>query len=121
LAPADRALAEARVHLGHEAFDFKTPNKVRALIGTFAAQNLAGFHRADGAAYAFFADQLLAIDRLNPQLAARLTTSLESWRRLEPVRRREAEACLRRILGTPGLSANLFDMTSRLLADAAAA
>ncbi|MEZ5915175.1 MAG: aminopeptidase N C-terminal domain-containing protein [Parvularculaceae bacterium] len=76
--------------LNHEAFDIKTPNKVRALIGAFANQNLSGFHRADGAGYDFAAEQMLAIDKLNPQLAARLTTALESWRKLEPVRRLSA-------------------------------
>ncbi|OFW99612.1 MAG: aminopeptidase N [Alphaproteobacteria bacterium RIFCSPHIGHO2_12_FULL_63_12] len=117
MAPADRALGEVRALLDHEAFDFKTPNKVRALIGVFSAQNLPGFHRTDGEGYTFFADQLLAIDRINPQLAARLTTSLESWRRLEPVRRRQAEAALRRVAGTQGISANLIEMTSRLIGD----
>ena len=58
---------------------------------------------------------LLAIDKINPQLAARLTTSLESWRRLEPVRRRQAQAALKDVAGTPGISANLFEMASRLV------
>ncbi len=114
MAPAERALNEVRALLDHEAFDRKNPNKVRALIGVFAAQNLPGFHRADGEGYAFFADQLLTIDKINPQLAARLTTALESWRRLEPVRRRQAEAALKRVASTPGISANLFEMTTRL-------
>jgi len=117
MAPADRALGEVRALLDHEAFDLKTPNKVRALLGAFAAQNLAGFHRADGEGYAFFADRLLEIDRLNPQLAARLTTSLESWKRLEPARRRHAEAALKRIVAAPNLSSNLFEMASRLAND----
>ncbi len=117
MAPADGALTEVRALLSHEAFDTKNPNKVRALIGVFAAQNLPGFHRADGEGYAFFADQLLAIDKINPQLAARLTTSLESWRRLEPARRRHAEAALKRVAATAGISANLFEMTTRLADD----
>jgi aminopeptidase N len=118
MAPADRALGEVRALLDHEAFDFKTPNKVGALIGVFAAQNLAGFHRADGGGYDFLADQILAIDRINPQLAARMTISLESWRRLEPVRRRQAEAALKRVVAAKPISANLFEMTTRLLAGA---
>ncbi len=117
MAPSDRALDEVRALLDHEAYDPKNPNKVRALIGVFAAQNLAGFHRAGGEGYQFFADQLLAIDKANPQLAARLTTSLESWRRLEPVRRRHAEASLKRVVAAPNLSSNLFEMASRLIAD----
>jgi len=115
LAPAERALVEVNALLDHEAFDLKTPNKVRALIGVFTAQNLQGFHRADGEGYAFFARELLAIDKINPQLAARLTTCLESWRRLEPVRRRQAEAALKDIAGKTGISANLFEMAARLV------
>lgn len=115
MAPAERALMEVNALLDHEAFDLKTPNKVRALIGVFTAQNMPGFHRADGEGYAFLARELLAIDKINPQLAARLTTSLESWRRLEPVRRRQAQAALKDVAGTSGISANLFEMASRLV------
>lgn len=116
MAPAEQALGEVRTLMEHEAFDLKTPNKVRSLIGVFAAQNLPGFHRADGAGYEFLADQLLAIDRINPQLAARLTTALESWRRLEPARRRLAKTALGRVSETKGISENLFEMTTRLIA-----
>jgi aminopeptidase N len=115
LAPAAVALDDVRALLSHEAFDRKNPNKVRALIGVFARENLAGFHRADGAAYAFFADEVLALDRLNPQLAARLMTTVESWKNLEPGRRAQLEATLRRIAETKGISANLYEMATRLL------
>jgi aminopeptidase N len=117
IAPADRALAEVRALLDHEAFDARNPNKVRSLIGAYAAQNLAGFHRADGEGYAFFVDQLLTIDKTNPQLASRLTTTLESWKRLEPVRRRQVEASLKRVVAAPNLSSNLFEMATRLIGD----
>ena len=119
MAPAPDALAEVRALTGHEAFDRKSPNKVRALIGVFAGQNLAGFHRADGAGYAFFADEALGLDATNPQLAARLMSVLESWRKLEPGRRRQAEAALRRIIAAPNRSANLYEMASRLLGEPA--
>jgi aminopeptidase N len=115
MAPAEHALSEVRALIDHEAFDYKTPNKVGALIGVFMGQNLAGFHRADGAGYDFLADQLLVIDRINPQLAARMIISLESWRRLEPGRRRQAEAALTRVAAAKPISANLYEMTSRLL------
>ncbi|HBS36412.1 MAG TPA: aminopeptidase N, partial [Parvularcula sp.] len=117
MAPAGAALDEVRALTGHEAYDAKNPNKVRALIGVFAGQNLAGFHRADGAGYAFFAEQALALDAANPQLAARLMSAFESWRKLEPGRRRQAEAALRRIIAAPKRSANLYEMASRLLGE----
>ncbi len=117
MAPAGAALDKVRALTGHEAYDAKNPNKVRALIGVFAGQNLAGFHRADGAGYAFFAEQALALDAANPQLAARLMSAFESWRKLEPGRRRQAEAALRRIIAAPKRSANLYEMASRLLGE----
>jgi aminopeptidase N len=117
MAPAGAALDEVRALTGHEAFDAGNPNKVRALIGVFAGQNLAGFHRADGAGYDFFADEVLGLDRANPQLAARLMSAFESWRRLEPGRRRLAQAALRRIIAAPNRSANLYEMTARLLGE----
>jgi aminopeptidase N len=119
MAPASDALGEVRALTGHEAYDARTPNKVRALIGTFAGQNLSGFHRADGAGYAFFAEAVLRLDAGNPQLAARLMSAFESWRKLEPGRRRLAEAALRQIIAAPNRSANLYEMAARLLGEPA--
>ncbi len=115
MAPAGEALNEVRALKGHEAFDSKNPNKVRALIGVFAGQNLSGFHRADGAGYAFFTEEVIALDAINPQLAARLMSALESWGKLEPGRRRHAQAALKEIIAAPNRSANLYEMASRLL------
>ncbi|MEQ8936364.1 MAG: aminopeptidase N [Amphiplicatus sp.] len=112
---ADGALGAVENLLRHEAYDGKNPNKVRSVIGVFSRENLAGFHRADGAGYRFFAGQLLLLDKLNPQLAARLSGALDNWRRLEPARRALAEAELTRVAGAKGISANLHEMTSRIL------
>ncbi len=101
--------------LSHEAYDPKNPNRVRSLLGAFARDNIGAFHQRDGAGYQLLADQILSTDRLNPQLAARLTTAFEYWRKLEPVRRRAAESALRRLAETKGISTNLFEMTSRLV------
>ncbi|MFN0023779.1 MAG: aminopeptidase N [Parvularculaceae bacterium] len=117
MAPSPSALDEVRALTAHEAYDAGNPNKVRALIGAFASQNLAGFHRADGEGYSFFTGELLRLDSKNPQLAARLTTALECWPRLEPVRRRQAEAALRDIIAAPNRSANLYEMAARLLGE----
>jgi aminopeptidase N len=120
MAPADGALDEVQALTRHEAFDRRNPNKVRSLIGVFAGQNLAGFHRADGAGYRFFAEEVIGLDAANPQLAARLMSAFESWRRLEPGRRRQAEAALREIIAAPNRSANLYEMASRLLGETTA-
>ena len=73
------------------------PNRVRALIGSFAMANQTQFNRADGAGYEFLADTVLALDPKNPQVAARLLSALKSWRVLEPGRRARAEAALRSV------------------------
>ena len=76
----------------HPAFSFANPNRLRALIGAFAQANQTQFNRADGAGYAFVADTVVALDRKNPQVAARLLAAFKSWRALEATRRSRAEA-----------------------------
>ena len=107
-----------RALTGHPAFSFANPNRVRALIGAFAQANPTQFNRADGAGYDFVADTVLALDRKNPQLAARLLTALKSWRMLEPGRRAMAEKALQRVAAAPALSRDVADIVQRALAAA---
>lgn len=100
----------------HQAFSYDNPNRVRALIGSFAA-NQTGFHRADGAAYCFLAEIITQIDSRNPQLAARLLTAWRSWRQMEAGRRGKMQAALGSIAGQRSLSRDSRDIVSRLLAD----
>ena len=76
---------------------------MRALVGTFAAGNPVQFNRPDGAGYAFLADQVLALDRINPQIAARMLGAFRSWRALETGRRAHARKALQRIARTKSL------------------
>jgi aminopeptidase N len=101
--------------LGHEAFTLKNPNRARSLIAAFAQGNPTGFHRADGAGYAFVAEQVLALDRLNPQVAARMLTPFGRWRRYDPGRQDLMRAQLERILATDGLSRDSFEIASKSL------
>ncbi|WP_436640075.1 aminopeptidase N [Microbaculum sp. FT89] len=101
--------------MDHPAFSLSNPNRVRALIGAFAAANPTQFNRADGAGYRLVADFTLEIDRSNPQVAARLVSAFRSWRVLEPARRAAAEAELRRIAGHEGLSRDSADIVERSL------
>ncbi len=71
----------------HPAFSLRNPNKVRALLTSFCSGNLAEFHLADGSAYRFWAEQVLALDAINPQVAARLARALDHWKKFEPQRR----------------------------------
>ena len=112
--PEAETLDRVRELMAHHAFSLRNPNRVRALIGGFAA-NATQFNRADGAGYEFLADIVLELDPANPQVAARLLTAMRSWRSLEPQRQTRAEAALRRILAQPQLSADLRDIAGRSL------
>ena len=104
--------------IAHPAFDLKNPNRVRSVIGAFAMQNLAAFHAPDGSGYRAVEATILAADKVNPALGARLITAFEQWRLLEPRARAEAEACLRRLVEA-GLSENAMDIAGRALAGGA--
>jgi aminopeptidase N len=112
--PQSDTLDKVRALTAHPAFSFANPNRVRALIGAFAA-NPTQFNRADGAGYDFVAGNVLALDPKNPQLAARLATAFRTWRTLEPGRRGKAQAALERIKATPNLSRDLADIVERAL------
>jgi aminopeptidase N len=113
--PLPSALATVKKLMRHPAFSIENPNKVRALIFTFAMANPVNFNRPDGLGYAFVADRVLEIDRFNPQIAARLLSSLRSWKALEPERRKVAKKTLQRIAKTKPLSADVFEIVSRML------
>ncbi|WP_343313921.1 aminopeptidase N [Brucella sp. BE17] len=114
--PGLHTLNAVRELTKHPLFSLDNPNRVRSLIGAFSAANPTGYNRKDGAAYAFFADTILAIDPENPQLAARLLTAMRSWRSLEETRRARAKTALERIAGSAGLSTDLRDIVDRTLA-----
>src|SRR5207302_4518832 len=87
----------------HPDFVMTNPNRLRSLAGTFGANHWA-FHSTDGRGYAFLADMIIAADKLNPQVAARLVPPFGRWRRFEPKRAALMRAELERIVATPGLS-----------------
>ncbi len=97
----------------HPDFDWKNPNRFRALLGGLSA-NHAGFHAASGASYRFCADWLLRLDPVNPQTAARISTAFQSWARYDDGRKARVRAELDRILATPGLSRDLTEMAGRI-------
>lgn len=99
----------------HPRFDITAPNKVRALIGSFALLNPVQFNRPDGGGYAFLVEQILAIDRFNPQIAARLLNAMRSWRNLEPGRRKLARKALTGIVETPDISRDVHEIVVRIL------
>lgn len=116
-ASAPLSTTPQRVHelMQHPDFTLTTPNRVRSLVGTFAMANPFAFHAAGGEGYALLADTILALDPRNPQVAARMATAFRSWATLEEKRRGLAKAQLERILGTSGLSRDLFEIVSKSL------
>jgi aminopeptidase N len=114
--PEPGTLDRVRSLMRHEAFSMGNPNRVRALIGAFAAANPTQFNRADGAGFEFLADIVIELDPKNPQVAARLLGAFRSWRALEPGRRAHAEAALKRVAATEPLSPDVSDLVIRALA-----
>jgi aminopeptidase N len=108
-------LAAVRALLVHPAFDLKVPNKVYALIRTFAA-NHARFHAADGGGYAFLADQVIALDTLNPQVAARMARGFDRWKKFDERRKAHARRQLERIRDAKGLSKDVGEIVAKALA-----
>ena len=115
-APLPGTLAEVRSLLDHPAFQRKNPNKVRALLGSFAGANPLCFHDPSGSGYAFLAEQIIVLDPLNPQVAARLAARLGRGRRYDAVRRRLMREQLERILAVPSLSRDVYEVVSKSLA-----
>jgi aminopeptidase N len=99
----------------HPDFTMHNPNRLRALVGSFGANQWA-FHHASGRGYRFMADMIVAADKLNPQVAARQVPVLGRWRRLEPKRSAIMRSELERILTSPGLSKDTFEQVSKSLA-----
>jgi len=116
MAPEPRTLERVKGLMRHHAFSMNNPNRLRALIGSFAAGNASQFNAADGSGYAFLADIVLEIDARNPQVAARLLVAFKAWRSLESGRKALAEAQLRRIAAHESLSADVRDIVTRSLA-----
>jgi aminopeptidase N len=108
-------LARVRELLGHPAFDIKVPNKVYALIRAFVANHVR-FHAADGAGYAFLADQVLALDQLNPQVAARMARGFDRWKKFDAERKDKAQKQLERIRDAKGLSKDVAEIVTKALA-----
>jgi aminopeptidase N len=100
----------------HPAFERKNPNRVRALVGAFAQGNQIRFHDACGAGYVFLADEVITLDPINPTTAARLVQALGAWRRHDPARQALMQRQLERVLATPNLSKNTYEMVSKSLA-----
>jgi aminopeptidase N len=109
-------LGRVQALLTHEAFSIRNPNKVRSLIGVFCNGNPGCFHAADGSGYRFWADRVIELDAINPQVAARLARAASSWKKLEPVRSKLFKAALESVAARSGLSKDTFEVVTKSLA-----
>jgi aminopeptidase N len=107
-------LAEVRKLLAHPAFDIRNPNKVYALIRSFCGNHVR-FHAADGGGYAFLAEQVIAIDAFNPQVAARMARAFDRWKKFDAGHRQHASAALERIRDAQGLSNDVAEIVTKAL------
>ena len=109
-------LERVRELMRHPAFSIRNPNKVRSLITAFCNVNLAEFHGAEGAGYAFWTEQVIALDAINPQIAARLSRALDRWPRFDAARQSLMRAALAEVAGHPGLSRDVAEIVGKSLA-----
>ncbi|MDO9473380.1 MAG: aminopeptidase N, partial [Caulobacter sp.] len=114
--PSEQALGGVLGLTAHPDFDGRNPNRLRALVSTFANFNPARFHDPSGDGYRFLADQIIATDAVNPMTAARLVEPLGTWRRYRPELGALMKAQLERIVAVEGLSKNVFELASKALA-----
>jgi aminopeptidase N len=115
LAERPDALTRVEALLAHPRFNARNPNRVRSLVGAFALRNFGRFHAKDGRGYVFAADQVLALDATNPQLAATVAGAFNLWKRFAQPRRGLMESALQRIAQAPGLSPDVTEVVTRTL------
>jgi aminopeptidase N len=113
--PLSSTLRTVKQLTAHPLFSMRTPNNVYALIGTFAGGNPLQFNRPDGKGYAFVAERVVELDKINPQVAARILGAFRSWRALESGRKHYALRALEKIASTPELSTDVREIVSKML------
>ncbi|HEY4264226.1 MAG TPA: aminopeptidase N C-terminal domain-containing protein, partial [Micropepsaceae bacterium] len=113
--PQPDTVNRVRILMGHPVFSMKNPNRVRALVGAFALGNPLRFHDRSGAGYRLLREVVQGLDAINPQTAARMAGAFETWRRYDPERQGLMRAELEAIASGSGLSANLYEMATKML------
>ncbi|MCP5357476.1 MAG: aminopeptidase N [Pseudomonadales bacterium] len=109
------ALDRVKRLMSHPAFSIRNPNKVRALVGAFCAQNPLHFHDVSGAGYEFLADRIIELNALNPQIAARQLTPLTRWKKYDFTRQQLMREQLQRIAAQKDLSKDVYEVVAKSL------
>ena len=105
-----------RLLMRHPGFSLSNPNNVNALIRSFCALNEAEFHRRDGGGYTFWVDQVLALDKINPTIAARIARTLDRWRKFTTDRQTAMRAALEEVARQRALSRDVCEIVNKSLA-----
>jgi aminopeptidase N len=113
--PGERTVERVRKLLDHPGFSIANPNKVRSLTGVFSMMNPTGFHTADGSGYRLHADQVITLDSLNPQMAARMAGAFNPWTRYDDRRRSLMKSELNRIASVESLSPDVSEIIHNAL------
>nr|WP_315849231.1 aminopeptidase N [uncultured Rhodoferax sp.] len=112
-----QVLPAVRQLLAHPDFNIRNPNRARSVIFSYCSANPGGFHRADAAGYVFWADRVMELDGINPQVAARLARALDRWKKLAEPYRSAAREALVRVAAKADLSNDVREVVDRALAD----
>lgn len=110
-------VAAVRELMKHPAFTLRNPNRARSLVAAFCANNPVQFHAPDGSGYAFWAEQVIALDALNPQVASRLSRAMDRWRRYSPALQAHMKKALQQVAGLGKLSNDVREVVSKALAN----
>lgn len=114
-AQSDSALEEVKKLTMHPDFTYQNPNRLRSLLGVFGRMNFAGFHSKTGEGYQFLAEEVLKVDKINPQVAARLASLYSQWQRLAEPRKTLMRNALEQIANRESLSKDVFEIVSKTL------
>ncbi|QJE00737.1 aminopeptidase N [Massilia forsythiae] len=109
-------VAAVRALMTHPAFTLRNPNRARSLVSTFCGANPVGFHAPDGSGYAFWAESVIALDALNPQVASRLARAMDRWRRYAPALQKHMKKALQQVAGRATLSNDVREVVGKALA-----
>ncbi len=110
-------VAAVRALMRHPAFTLRTPNRARSLVAAFCTANPVQFHAPDGSGYAYWAEQVIALDALNPQVASRLSRAMDRWRRYAPALQEHMKKALQQVAGQAKLSNDVREVVSKALAN----
>ncbi|MGC9385531.1 MAG: aminopeptidase N [Hydrogenovibrio sp.] len=112
---SDHALDVIQSLLQHPDFSYRNPNRVRSVLGVFGRLNMKAFHEAEGRGYQLLAQQVLKLDPINPQVAARLVSAFTRWRSFDAARRGKMQAALQRIAAHKSLSKDVYEIVAKSL------